>query len=526
MAAQEKRLDAADIEVTGPDGLSVPMRTLYHDVSAERELRIVVTPDRMRVYIRHIPGALFSGISREAIVELLHGLGVVSGLIDPGLNLFVSMQNSPTPLDCFVEIARGEPPRKGEDATVEFHVQPTSYEARYDVADDGQIDYKQLNLIENCFVGQRVATVIPPGPGRPGSDVFGMVVPPISGSHVVLNPGRGIVVSANGREYTSEMEGRLVYEHNVLSVNGTLEITRDIDLSVGNVDFVGRVVVKGSLLDGFYINAKRGVEISGDMGAARITSEGDVKIAGGVKGKSVAAIACRDLNAHYIDDATVEATGDVLVTKEIMSSSVQAIGRVVVSNGAIIGGVVCGFRGVEADTIGSDMGVSTRIVSGLDWTAENKKADIRARVAEYLDRIQSSGVLLEPLFNDSEIAGRLGTDQKSMLSELIAELRDIREHLVELLDERAAIGGHRQEGMTDQVNVKKIVHMGVQVRFSQVDGEVKDAIKGPLSLTPDSTSGAMRFGAFSDLPEYKLLEKADGDGGDGAPTEANADGEG
>lgn len=509
MAVQEEHLDAADVEVAGPGGVAVPMRTLYYDVTPQRELHIVASLDRMHIYIRHIPGEKFSGISRDVIMSQLYNLGVTFGIIDSGLNLFVAMQNSATPLDYFTEIARGEPPRKGEDASVEFHVQPTSHEARYDVADDGQIDYKQLNLIENCFAGQRVATIIPPGPGRPGTNVFGEEVPPLPGRPVSIQPGQGVVVSSNGREYTSEMEGRLVFEHDVLSVNTILEITRDIDFSIGNVDFVGKVVVKGSLLDGFYINAKRGVEISGDMGAARITSEGDVKIVGGIKGKNAAIITCRNLATHYIDDAMVEATGDVAATKEIMNSSVQAIGRITVASGAIIGGVVCGFRGIEADTLGSEMGVQTWVMSGLDWTEENKKADIRAKVAEYLDRVRSSKVLLDPLFNDSDVTTRLGADQKSMLSELITELRDVREHLVDLLEERASIGGHRQEGMVDQINVRKIVHMGVLPRFSQVDGEVKDAIKGPLSITPDSGTGTFRFGPFSDLPKYRPPEEMD-----------------
>ncbi len=506
MSGQEQKNDTADVEISGPGGVAVPMRTLYYDLSPEREMHVVVSLDRMSVYVRHIPGERFAGLQREQMIGHLYGLGICYGILDSGVNLFVALQNSANPVEEYVQLARGEPPRKGEDGTVEFLVQPTSYEPRYDVADDGAIDYKQLNLIENCFAGQRVASVIPPGPGRPGKNVFGEELQPAPGKPVCIQPGPGIVVISIGREFTSELEGRLVFEKDVLSVNGVLEIVHDIDYSIGNVDFVGKVVVKGSLLDGFYINAKRGVELSGDMGAARITSDGDVKIVGGVKGKNAAIITCRNLTTHYIDDAMVEAMGDVTATKEIMNSSVQALGKIVVTSGAIIGGVVCGFRGVEADTLGSEMGVSTWVMSGLNWTEENKKAEIRAKVAEYLDRAQSSKVLLDPLFNDPEVTSRLGTDQKSMLSELIGELRDVRENLVELLEERAAIGGNRQEGMVDQINVRKIVYMGVQPRFSRVDGEVKDSVKGPLSITPDRVSDAISFGQFTELPKYEPPE--------------------
>ena len=513
MSADNSRTAKADVEVKGHNGAPIPMRTLFYDQTSEREVHIVCSLDRMSVYMKLAPGQHFSGISRETIVDLIRNAGVTCGLIEPGITLFTGLQNSPNPMPGYCQVARGEFMRQGGNGSIEFYVQPTSMEPRYDETDTGNIDYKQLNLIENCFAGQRVASILPPGPGRPGRDVFGGEIPPEAGAPVAVQPGPGIVVSANGRDFTSEIEGRLVYEDGVLSVSPSLEINHDIDYSVGNVDFVGKVVVKGSLLDGFYINAKNGVEVHGDMGAARISSGGDVKITGGVKGKGAAIITCRNLVAHYIDDTVVEASGDVSATKEILNSDVKSLGRVSVSSGTVIGGVICGFQGVDAGTLGSEMGIATAIAAGVNWTEENKKEEIRAQVAEYMDRLHSAKVLLDPLFADESMTARLGSEHKSMLSELISELRDIRENLVELLQERAEITEHRQEGMVNQVNVAKTAYMGVTVRFSAVDGEVKDTAKGPLSITQDEAAGSIRFGTLVSLPSREqggeAGEKAD-----------------
>ena len=490
-----------DMTVAGYQGAPVPMRTLYYDRTSDREAHLVVTPDNMRVYLKLIPGEHFSGVTRESVVALIAGSGVVNGLVEPGIALFINTQNSAAPFKGFCQVAVGTPMRKGENGSIEFHVQPTSLEPRYDESDSGNIDFKQLNLIENCFAGQRVATILPPGPGRPGKDVFGGAIPPVPGEPTGVQPGPGIVMSPNGRDFTSEIEGRPVFEDGVLSVSPMLEISRDIDYSVGNVDFVGKVLVRGSLLDGFYINAKRGVELQGEVGAGRITSEGDVKITGGIKGKNAAIITCRNLTAHYIDDAVVEASGSVTATKEIINSSVKALGRVSVTGGAIIGGEVCGFQGVEAETVGSDMGVSTWVMAGLNWTEENRKDEIRAQVAEYLDRVQSGKVLLEPLFADKEVTARLGSEQKSMLSDLISELRDLRESLEELLGERASIDGRTQVGMVNQINVRRMLYMGVSTRFSRVDAQVHDGVKGPISLTQDIDREVMVTGGFKELPK-------------------------
>lgn len=505
-------IEKTDVTVLGHNGESVPMRTVFYDRSPDREVHLVVAPDNMRAYMRLVPGDSFSGVARESVLAIIAAAGIAHGLIEPGIALFVGTQNSGEPFPGFVQVARGDAMRKGENGSIEFYVQPTSLEARYDENESGAIDYKQLNLIENCFAGQRVASILPPGPGRAGRDVFGGEITPVPGEPVQVQAGPGIVTSANGRDFASEIEGRLVFDDHVLSVSPILEISRDIDYSVGNVDFVGKVMVNGSLLDGFYINAKKGVELRGEVGAARISSEGDVKVTGGIKGKHAAIITCRNLQAHYIDDAVVEASGDVVATKEIINSNVKSLGRVSVVSGAIIGGEVCGFQGVEADTLGSDMGVSTWVMSGLNWTEENRKDEIRARMAELMDQVQSSQVLLDPLFSDKEIGARLGAEQKSMLSELIGELRDIRGNLVELLEERTLIDGREQVGMVNQINIRKMLYMGVSARFSAVDGEVKDSVKGPVSITQDADAHAIRIGAGRDMPKAERIVPGDGEG--------------
>lgn len=528
--------DLPEVTAKGPAGRPRPLRLVANDVSPGRQIRVLVSPDAMHAYALIVPGERFAGVQPSDIAVVMARGGVVCGMLEDGLKFLAKAMEGESPFDGFFEVARGVPAQKGEDGYIEFHVQPTSLDPRYDENDAGAIDFKQLNLIENCFIGQRVATIHPPGPGRPGQDVFGATIPPTPGEPMAVEAGPGIRASAGERDFTSEVEGRLVYEGGRLSVSPLLEIHRDVDYSVGNVDFVGKILVRGSLLDGFYINAKRGVEITGDVGASRITSDGDVKITGGIKGKNAAMISCRNLAAHYIDDASVEAMGDVSATKEIMNSSVKALGRITVAVGAVIGGVACAFRGVEADTLGSDMGVATRVMSGLNWTEENRKDAIRHQLAEYMDRIQSAKMILDQLFDDKEVSVKLGADQKTLLADISGELRELREMMAELLDERARIVGRSQVGMVNQINVRKMLYMGVTTKFSEVECEVKDSIKGPISLLQDSRRNYMETQALVPLPEpvrrspseiaAAFLAGVAAGAGEEAPDENGEDGDG
>lgn len=509
MTGSEPLLDKNDVEVSGRGGAPLPMRTLFFDHNSDREVHIIVSPDRLRAYMKLAPGAHFAGITLDAVSTLIQKAGVAYGRIETGIRLFTAMQNGPSPFSGYFQIARGDPMQRGEDGSIEFHVHPVSLQPRYDKDDSGGIDYRQSNLIESCFSGQRIASILPPGPGRAGRDVFGEELPAEPGTPVAVQAGAGVIVSANGRDFTADAEGRVLYENGILSVSRILEIVGDIDYGIGNVDFVGKVVVKGSLLDGFYVNGKLGVEIHGDMGAARIASEGDVLVTGGVKGKNAAIITCRNLTIHYIDDATVEATGNIEAAKEILNSDVRALGRISITKGAVVGGRVCAFRGVETGVLGSDMGVATSILAGLNWTEENRKEELRGRIAEYQERLQSAKTILDPLLANPGMKTLLDGEQKSMLSELISELRDIRDNLAELLRDRNSLLSRQQDGMICQVNVGKSLNMGVEVTFTAATGIIKDAVKGPLSITQDNAAKTIRVGSFSRLPA--LAAEADGE---------------
>lgn len=490
-----------EVEVPGHNGERVRLAILTEDRKAVRDITVLSDATGMHAYAQTSPREGFKKLERADLLAVVAQAGIVFGLSEEAVGLYLAMVNGSKPYTGYFEIARGDPMRRGENGDIEFHVQPSRSIPEYDENEEGSVDFKQLNLIENCFLDQRVASILPPGLGRPGRTVMGKEIPPTPGTPLAVRPGAGIQLSANGRDFTSQQEGRLVYEDGVLSVSPLLEIHRDIDYSVGNIDFIGKVVIRGSLLDGFSVTAKMGMELFGDVGAGRINSEGDVKISGGIKGKNAAMIACRNLTAHYIDDASVEATGDVKATKEIMNSSVKALGRVTVTSGAIIGGVVCGFRGVEADTLGSDMGVSTTVMTGLDWTSEDRKSDIRRQLAEYMEQIQSSKMILETLFQDKELSTRLTNDQKTMLSDIAAELRTVRELVADLLEERARITGSRQLGMVNQINVRKIAYMGVVTKFSIASGEIKDTVKGPVTFLQDSRSASVLNKPLTALPQ-------------------------
>lgn len=498
-------------------GGELPAQVLYVHKEPALSIEVVVTADSMRAFARlAFTGTQRPKITREFLRAVVKEAGITVGAMDEGLALFASICNRNPPFAGYFQIARGTPMHTGEDGAIEFFVQPTAAQPRYDQTDSGGIDFKQLNLIENCFAGQQVASIVPPGPGRAGTDIFGHSIPPVPGKPVSALPGPGVILNANGKDFTAEIEGRLVHENNSISVSPVLEIAHDVDYSVGNIDFVGRVEVQGSVLDGFTVNGKKGVKVSGEVGSAVIQSSGPVEIHGGIVGRNNCRIACSSLKARYINSAVVETTDDVMVEKEILHSNVKSLGRVTIPRGYIIGGEVWAFRGIEAEGAGSEMGVATKLAAGLNWDDETKAEQLRLRMAEYGERIQASSVLIAPVAEaTAELSATMTVENRSMVADLIAELRNIRSELADIMEERKRVLDRRQEGLVCQINILKEVFPGVQVRFTACQGSIRDALKGPLSIVQEERKERYRIVGYipltkaEDMSPEKLSQAKD-----------------
>lgn len=471
------------IEIPGPAGTPVQMRQLFKEQTPQRELCVVADMAGMHVYVRLVPGPEFAGADAAEMEAVLQRAGVVIGINQQSIALVAERASSGRPLTEYVQVARGEPMRKGEDGSIEFHVRPAE---DMNVYEEGASAH---GILENCFAGQRVATILPPGIGRAGRDVFGNVIDPQPGDQLTIQPGKGIKISPNGKEFSAESDGRLVFENNRLSVSTVLEIPCDVDATVGSINFVGRVVINGSVADGMEVDGRGGVTVGGDMGAAVIISNGDVKINGAVNGGGTATITCRNLYARSIEGATVDATGNVLSASSIKNAQIHSKGQVSVLNGGIVSGTVCALGGVAADVIGSLGGDALTILAGMDWDEEIRKEDMQDRINGFLHRIEDANKMLEPLFAAGDLAGKLEQHQKTMISELITELRFVREDLTRLLEERAELSAIDRKGAGARISARSVLNSGVLIRFPGFETQVPKLVQGPLEAVPDPTRG-------------------------------------
>ena len=118
--------------------------------------------------------------------------------------------------------------------------------------EDGSVDYRDLGLIVNVRVNDLICEIVPETQGEEGMNVYGQVIAPRPGRPPLVPQGSNTVLSADGTKLFAAESGNLVYMGGKFNVVTTFQISSDIDVKTGNINFLGDVVIKGSVQEGFF----------------------------------------------------------------------------------------------------------------------------------------------------------------------------------------------------------------------------------------------------------------------------------
>lgn len=265
-----------------------------------------------------------------------------------------------------IELARGIPVTYGKDASISYNFN-TNLNIKPRVNKDGTVDFHHLDNIGHVHKGQVLAELTKEDPGKAGLNVLGEVIKPPTYNKLKLKFGKNITLSEDKLTITSDVDGHASLVEDKVFVSNIYEV-EDVDTSTGNIDFEGKVLVKGNVRSGFEIVAKGDIEVHGVVEGATLISGGQIVLERGIQGMNKGFLkAGSNVITKFIESAHVEADGFVQ-TESILHSTVSAKGEVLVEGkkGFVTGGVVTSLTGVSARTIGSPMGTDTKIEVGID----------------------------------------------------------------------------------------------------------------------------------------------------------------
>ena len=438
----------------------------------DESVNVYISNDEMEAFIEFLPPDGGRNLTFEEVISKLQEKGIVYGInINKIKEICADKQYNRKIL-----IAKGNPPVEGKDAQLKFHFD-LNKQPKPRLREDGSVDYRSLDAIEIITKGDKLVTLIPPQEGKEGKTVTGRVLKPKAVKNKALPKGKNTEISKDNLSLIALENGKVELVNGKVTVQTVYEIRGDVDLSVGNVEFQGDVIVHGNVSAGFSINAGGFIEVRGVVEGAYLFAGKDIILKRGFRGLGKGEMHAEgEVVARFIENGTVTAKGSIKA-EVILQSQVQCGDEVIVSGrkGLISGGSVSATYQISAITIGSPLATPTVLQIGVDPFARQEYADIEAQLKELKSEKQKLSQLSDVL-NRLDQLGRLTMDKQvikakvdTRLPEVINSIRQKEEHLSKLTSAQYAING--------KINVRKVVYPGTDLVIGNEVMKIKDPIK-------------------------------------------------
>ena len=373
-------------------------------------------------------------VTAEMIMNELANKGIVHGIDEMDIKEMVTSRVYDTPI-C---VARADLPKRGQSGTVNFHFdkdrKPKPYRDEF-----GITNYRELNVIVPIRRGEVIADIIPPSEGTPGTNIFGKPIPAEPGAPAKVTVGKNTAMTVDGKTSVASCDGHVVYGTGCFSVEDTVTIKSDLDMSVGNLSFFGDIHIKGNVMEGFIIAAGKNVRVDGTVFGAEIVAGGNVTIVGGAINTKIECGGNADIG--FCDNTEIKANGNV-VSKQFAFCNIFCYGGLTAkgAHGVIVGGKISSMRDVTAGVIGSEKYTATEINIGdgsvifarkrqaeEELETSSKAYDLAIKNLDYLKyrRTQQGGALTDSQQKQFKTETRnklFHAMRKKELGDLIAQL--------------------------------------------------------------------------------------------------------
>jgi hypothetical protein len=295
-----------------------------------------------------------------------------------------------------------------------------------------------------------------------------------------LFPGENVSCFKDSSELIAETDGQVSLNGNVVSVFEHYYVNGDVDYSIGNIDFNGNVTIKGMVLTGFEVKATGDIIVMKGVESAEVRAGRDVKISGGIIGGGDHIVCCgRNLYVNHLQNAHVEAQGDVHIANSCVQSLIYCNGKVVLRNlkGAIVGGMVNALCGVEARTIGTGFGTKTEIAVGKDFLIQKTVEELNTAVDFQCNNLQKIDKVLMPLLEMVKKGIALDVEKKDKLKLIIEKRSQIQKSISIMENKRAELEKQVPENVVAMVKIQGTIFADVTVRIKEHFKQISDPVE-------------------------------------------------
>lgn len=478
-----------------------------HNAAGDAIFVIEIAKDEMSATVTVSPPIQGgSDVSREMIIKALQTQGVMKDYAEDKIALAVDspLYNEP------MVVAEAPAAIDGKDAYMVYEFETDRSKIRAKISDSGQMDFKELNTVQNRIEGEVLARKVPAEKGKNGHTLFGRLLDAKDGRDIPLPLGKNVKVGPDGLSIIAETSGQVLLINDKVCIEPIMEV-EGVNIKTGNINFLGSVICKGNVEDGFNIKASGNIEISGTVGRCRIESDSNIIVSQGILGRDEGEIICgKSLWAKFIQNTKVFAGENVIVTDSIMNSYVTAMKKIVLQGkrAQITGGHLFATEVIAAKNIGSNGGGTETILEvGFDPKAKQRLLELQDKQtsnAKELDEVELNIGALESM---KKARRTLPKDKEENYAKLCNRRDEILNENDELNAEISTIQARLRElKAVGKVMASGNVYAGVKVT---VRDEKDEVIADTKAVTFYYEDGFVRRGKYEE-PDLSDMQGLDG----------------
>ncbi len=453
-------MQAAELRVGDSDGIEI-----------NEYMEIHATEDGMKAICRFYPPSAKGGkMDAQEIIKDLQFQRIHFGIKQEGIISFLSNRMYCTDYI----LAEGLEPVHGKDAEIKYYFN-VDVDLKPKRNDDGTVDYHELGTISHVVEGDLLARLYKEDPGKPGKNIFGQEVRPRNVKTMKLSYANNITLSEDRTELYSAVTGHANLVNGKIFVSNIYEVPADVDNSIGNIDYQGNVEVRGNVKGGFIIKAKGDIIVEGVVEDAELHAGGQIIVKRGIHGKTKGLLhADGNIVCKFIENATV-ISGGYVETEAILHSQVSANTEIHVNGkkGFITGGVIRAGSLIEALTIGSEMGASTKLEVGAEPEKKELYSKLQKDMQNIAKEITGLQTILSTYTQKMEKGEALKKEKLVYVQQLALALKTKQQEMDNTQQQYERLQREITRGNDGRVKIHKSIYPGVTVSISDTNLTLK-----------------------------------------------------
>lgn len=360
-------------------------------------------------------------------------------------------------------IARWQAPVNGEDGTIEYcFKRENTFKPVED--ENGIVDYKNLGLVRNIYKGTTIAKITMPTEGAPGIDIMGKPVPQKVGVPASFSVGQGTELVNEGTEIIASIDGNLVFANGAFCIEESLLIRGDVDVSSGNIEFIGDIIIKGNVLEGYKVTSNKNITINGSVTNGTVIADGNIHVKLGSINSEIRSEK-GSIKLDFCENSRIYAAenveGSAFVGGEVFAGKCIIAG----GKGIMMGGKYTALENITASVIGSESYAKTLVTLGNNAVLNEEMEGHKRHIAEMEDKLDQLGKIITALAEIAKVS-KLTPEREQMKVEAMRSRFQLQGEIKRLNVRISEIETTLERKQNLSVSCKKAFYPGVTLRIN------------------------------------------------------------